>query len=258
MESNARSTTSEAYESEQRETRRRVFITGRDPGVVVLLDLGLFSTGVPNIVDTGNRAIYSATMLSKHVLAPSGLLATLCNLPGVSAAPQACRPETFTFPDILGAQHVKTTTTVVRNFTGFRGLMHEPAVIVPASGVRPFCNVTVSYTHAGHDDLVSVHVWLPLERGDWNERLMGGYVAAVTDGGHPAGSPPDEWALKSPGNLDWPLFVNFGYRSLHELAVVGKSVTKEFYGGEVARGVRRAGGRGWRSRRGIPGTLTGC
>ncbi|GKT55953.1 tannase and feruloyl esterase [Colletotrichum tofieldiae] len=257
MESNARSTTSEAYESEQRETRRRVFITGRDPGVVVLLDLGLFSTGVPNIVDTGNGAIYSATMLSKHVLAPSGLLATLCNLPGVSAAPQACRPETFTFPDILGAQHVKTTTTVVRNFTGFRGLMHEPAVIVPASGVRPFCNVTVSYTHAGHDDLVSVHVWLPLERGDWNERLMGvggggfvvgdvdgdypsaavheGYVAAVTDGGHPAGSPPDEWALKSPGNLDWPLFVNFGYRSLHELAVVGKSVTKEFYGGEVAR-----------------------
>ncbi|KAK2035469.1 tannase and feruloyl esterase [Colletotrichum zoysiae] len=45
-------------------------------------------------------------------------------------------------------------------------------------------------------------------------------------------SPADDWALKSPGNLDWPLLVNYGHRSLHELAVVGKSVTKEFYGGE--------------------------
>ncbi|KZL69571.1 tannase and feruloyl esterase [Colletotrichum incanum] len=62
-----------------------------------------------------------------------------------------------------------------------------------------------------------------------------GYVAAVTDGGHLASSPADEWALRSPGNLDWPLFVNFGYRSLHELAMVGKNVTKEFYGGEGAR-----------------------
>ncbi|KZL69572.1 hypothetical protein CI238_00694 [Colletotrichum incanum] len=59
-------------------------------------------------------------MLSKRILAPSGLLAILCNLADVSAASQACRPETFTFPDIFGAQHVKTTATVVRNFTGFR------------------------------------------------------------------------------------------------------------------------------------------
>ncbi|GKT43532.1 putative feruloyl esterase [Colletotrichum spaethianum] len=196
-------------------------------------------------------------MLSKHVLAPSGLLATLFHVAELSAASQACRPETFTFPDILGAQHVKTTATVVRDYKGFPGRLHEPAVIVPASGVRPFCNVTVSYTHAGHDDLVNLHVWLPLERGDWNERFMGvggggfvvgdvdgdypsaavheGYVAAVTDGGHLTDAPADEWALKSPGNLDWALFVNFGYRSLHELAVVGKSVTREFYGGEEAR-----------------------
>ncbi|KAK2064109.1 tannase-domain-containing protein [Colletotrichum caudatum] len=171
------------------------------------------------------------------------------------------RPGTFFFPAIPGTRHVGTTAVTVRNYTGFRGLMHDAAALVPAlSGVRPFYNVTVSYTHPGHDDVVSVHVWLPLEEvggeAAWNGRFLGlggggfvvgdvdgdapsaavheGYAAAVTDGGHGHDMflPADDWALKSPGNLDWPLLVNYGHRSLHELAVVGKSLTKEFYGGE--------------------------
>ncbi|KAK1975759.1 Tannase/feruloyl esterase, partial [Colletotrichum cereale] len=171
-----------------------------------------------------------------------------------AASPGACRPETFPFPAILGTRHVGTTAAAVRNYTGFPGFAHEATVVVPAaSGVRPFCNVTVSYTHPGHDDVVSVHVWLPLEEGQWNGRFLGlggggfvvgdvdgdgpaaavqeGYAAATTDGGHVAGEPPEKWALRGPGNLDWPLVVNFGHRSLHELAVVGKSATRAFYGG---------------------------
>ncbi|OHF04147.1 tannase and feruloyl esterase [Colletotrichum orchidophilum] len=201
-------------------------------------------------------------MVPKHVPAPPGLLfgTALLAMAGLATstadtASVKCQPGTFHLPDIPGVEHVRTTAAVVRNYTGFPNRQHEPALSAPAassSGIAPFCNVTVSYTHPGQGDLVNVHVWLPLETRDWNGRFMGlggggfvvgevdgdapsaavqeGYVAAATDGGHLAAQEPYVWALKSTGNLDWPLLVNFGYRSLHELAVVGKSVAREYYG----------------------------
>ncbi|KAF4879761.1 putative feruloyl esterase [Colletotrichum siamense] len=62
-----------------------------------------------------------------------------------------CHPSKFTFPPLPGAVHVRTTTAVVRNYTGHAGWMPDAAVSVPLSGVAPFCNVTVSYAHPGYD-----------------------------------------------------------------------------------------------------------
>ncbi|KAK1687299.1 Tannase/feruloyl esterase [Colletotrichum godetiae] len=170
------------------------------------------------------------------------LLALAALTPSTSASASTsakCDPSTFTFPSTLGLQHIKTTANEVHNYTGFPNRFSEASLS------------TTSASTTGHNDVVNVHVWLPLEKNAWNRRFMGlggggfvvgevdgdapsaaiqeGYVAAVTDGGHLASTPPDVWALRSPGNLDWPQLVNFGYRSLHELAVVGKAVLKEYY-----------------------------
>ncbi|KAK1708822.1 tannase and feruloyl esterase-domain-containing protein [Colletotrichum lupini] len=201
-------------------------------------------------------------MFSKPPNSPGLLGTTLLTLAALTSSTSAstspkCDPSTFTFPSIPGLQHIKTTAVQVHNYTSFPNRLSEASLATTsasATGIPPFCNVTVSYTHPGHDDLVNVHVWLPLEKSAWIERFMGlggggfvvgevdgdgpsaaiqeGYVAAVTDGGHLASLPPDVWALRSPGNIDWPLLVNFGYRSLHELAVVGKAVLRAYYDAE--------------------------
>ncbi|KAL0939892.1 tannase and feruloyl esterase [Colletotrichum truncatum] len=211
------------------------------------------------------------------------VVASLLGLAGVVGA-SPCDPATFSFPSsILGAEHVRTTAAVVRNYTGLGRFRPDPTVVIPPEGVNPFCNVTVSYTHPGHDDTVNVHVWLPLDKGEWNERFMGtggggfaagdvdgdypskavqaGYVAAATDAGHLVTEGVDSWSLKAPGNVNWPLLFNFAYRSLHELAVVGKHVTREYYGQEAKfsywRGCSTGGRQGLAVAQRYPGDFDG-
>ncbi|KAK1479553.1 tannase and feruloyl esterase [Colletotrichum cuscutae] len=230
-------------------------------------------------------------MFSKPPNSPGLLGTTLLTLAALTSSTSAstspkCDPSAFTFPSVPGLQHIKTTAVQVHNYTSFPNRLSEASLATTsasATGIPPFCNVTVSYTHPGHDDLVNVHVWLPLGRSAWNERFMGlggggfvvgevdgdgpsaaiqeGYVAAVTDGGHLASLPPDVWALRSPGNIDWPLLVNFGYRSLHELAVVGKAVLRAYYDAEERysyfKGCSTGGRQGLAVARWYPGDFDG-
>jgi hypothetical protein len=114
-----------------------------------------------------------------------------------------------------------------------------------------FCDVKVILTHPRANDSVLVEVWLPLD--GWNGRFQatggGGYAtgvfdialgpavasnysAASTDGGHSVNpfDPGAPWALKGNGQINWPLLTDFASRSLHDMAVVGKAVTANFYG----------------------------
>jgi Tannase and feruloyl esterase len=102
------------------------------------------------------------------------------------------------------------------------------------------------------NDAVGVDVWMPVD--GWNSRFQGvggggystgspnslapavaaGYSAGVTDGGHGGLSNlTGSFALGSDGKFNWPLIEDFAYVSLHDLAVVGKLVTRGYYGSDA-------------------------
>lgn len=110
-----------------------------------------------------------------------------------------------------------------------------------------------SYTHPGWNDRINVEIWLPLD--NWNGRFQGvggggyrtgsgppslvvpindGYSAAYTDGGHSIESAnaasPANWALLSPGNLNYPLLQDFAAVALADMALLGKAITESYYG----------------------------
>ncbi|QFU88504.1 tannase/feruloyl esterase family alpha/beta hydrolase [Amycolatopsis sp. YIM 10] len=109
------------------------------------------------------------------------------------------------------------------------------------------CLVTVTLTHDGGDH-VKVAVALP-ESG-WTGRLQAvggsayaagdfgaplaqavrdGYAGVTTDAGVSADPLNTSWALKPDGELNTTLLTNFATRSVHESAVIGKEVTRNFY-----------------------------
>lgn len=118
-----------------------------------------------------------------------------------------------------------------------------------------FCNVTITYTHPGQEDVINAEIWLPLK--GWNGRFLGtggggwvagrgamgaaslayavskGFSAVSTDAGHGSDAidvaDPSVWALKSPGNVNWPMLQNFAHVAYNDAALLGKAVTESFY-----------------------------
>ncbi|KAI9148413.1 putative feruloyl esterase b precursor protein [Paramyrothecium foliicola] len=164
----------------------------------------------------------------------------------------ACSPDSFSFPSLFGAELI--------SFSANSEVDYKVASLVPGSSAAGvvtanFCNVTVTYTHPGWNDTINVQVWLPL--ANWTGRLQalggGGYsasfgplylataaavgdVAIGTDAGHVQGNDvsqsPKTWALSSPGNVNLNLFRDWASRSLHDMAVIGKTVAETYYGSE--------------------------
>jgi hypothetical protein len=119
----------------------------------------------------------------------------------------------------------------------------------PIADVPDWCDITVTLTHPGADDRVAVKVGLPQDRSLWSGRFQAvggsayqagdfgaplvqgikdGYATASTDAGVKTGLDAS-WALTPDGTANQPLLTNFASRSVHDLAVVGKQVTKTFY-----------------------------
>ncbi|CEI60152.1 putative feruloyl esterase [Fusarium venenatum] len=111
------------------------------------------------------------------------------------------------------------------------------------------CEVNVTLSHEGENDVVHVQTWLPLE--GWNSRFIAvgggawaaglgapdlalpasqGYAVSSTDAGL-TGTPldPSPWALKPDRTVNIDLLANFASRSVHDMAVVGKAVAQSFY-----------------------------
>jgi feruloyl esterase len=108
------------------------------------------------------------------------------------------------------------------------------------------CRVTAIVTHPPAGDRVKVWIGLPLT--NWNGRFQGtggggflgghpnslrgpvaqGFSAGATDTGHEGGS--GRFALDSEGRQDWQGIIDNSYLGIHEMTVVGKALTKTFYG----------------------------
>ncbi|WWC93544.1 hypothetical protein V866_000379 [Kwoniella sp. B9012] len=117
-----------------------------------------------------------------------------------------------------------------------------------SSSSTSYCNVTLSYTHAGSSDTVNLVYAFPAP-DDYKSRFYvgggGGYslnsdatggldygaASGVTDGGYDAFNYSyDEKALLANGTVNWQAAHMFGYQALGEMTKIGKYITPNFYG----------------------------
>jgi tannase len=114
-----------------------------------------------------------------------------------------------------------------------------------------YCNLTLSYSHDGYDDITHIQYWFPAPEKFQKRYLStggGGYainsgtqsfpggvqygaVAGSTDGGFGSFSTQlDSVVLKANGSINWNAIHMFGYQAIGELTQIGKLTAKSFYG----------------------------
>ncbi|KAK1471703.1 tannase and feruloyl esterase [Colletotrichum abscissum] len=186
--------------------------------------------------------------------APLGALQPRLGASSTSIHPNPCAATTFSAPSLLGANFISLEASLVTNFSGpipAEWRFSQPAVEIHNAS---FCNITVSYTHPGHSDVVNVETWLPTE--DWNGRLQAvggggwragrmllsyttmagaiadGYATVTTDSGLGDAMGPDSWALISPGNSNLYALQDLGSQTLYDEAIIAKHLIENYYGRE--------------------------
>jgi feruloyl esterase len=127
-------------------------------------------------------------------------------------------------------------------------------------GAADWCKVTVEITKPPAPNVATVWIGLPLE--GWNGRFLGlggglfaaglphgltaatplGFAAGATDAGHSFDSSDSllatltraggdgSFALDANGRLDWNAVRNFAHLGIHDMTVIGKTLTTDFYG----------------------------
>ncbi|OOF99336.1 hypothetical protein ASPCADRAFT_137682 [Aspergillus carbonarius ITEM 5010] len=114
-----------------------------------------------------------------------------------------------------------------------------------------YCNVTLSYTRPGLDTPYLLEIWLPAPEDYQNRWLstggggfainsgtsslpggvMYGAAAGITDGGFGSFDTQfDAVFLEANGTTNYQALYSFGYLAHHELSVVGKAFSRNFYG----------------------------
>lgn len=165
-------------------------------------------------------------------MAVAGLFAAITLMRGAEVAPKPIFPDAAPVCPCESLAKVSIPNTAI-----------ESARIDPTNGS---CQVTAIVTHPPSGDRVTV--WIALPVTNWNGRFRGnggggflgghpntlrgpvalGYAAGATDTGHEGGS--GKFALDERGRLDWQAIRNNAHLGIHEMTVVGKALTKAFYG----------------------------
>ncbi|KAE8549596.1 hypothetical protein EYB25_008118 [Talaromyces marneffei] len=149
-------------------------------------------------------------------------------------------------PHVPGAKVLSITATERWNYS----VPATPPFLLSPVQNLDICDVTVFLTHSGAQNQATVKVWLPLQ--DWNGRFQAnggsayvtgefdltlgptvkdGYSAASTDAGLGFNfTSPGSWALNADGSVNFDALADFSYRSVHDMAIVGKELTRQFYG----------------------------
>ncbi|KAH8689242.1 tannase and feruloyl esterase-domain-containing protein [Phaeosphaeriaceae sp. PMI808] len=98
----------------------------------------------------------------------------------VSSIPASvCAASAIPYPTVFGAEILNLSANLVQNYS--EEVSDQYYFNNPSISVRniDYCNVTVTYTHPGQNDTISVETWLPMK--NWNGRLQavggGGWVA---------------------------------------------------------------------------------
>lgn len=149
-----------------------------------------------------------------------------------------CDAAGIAYPEVYGATVTSLVAASISNYYGLPG--------------NNICQVNVTITHPGTGDSVLTVVALPMN--GWNGIFQGtggggwlagytsslapiaqqGYSCAATDAGHTMAPNTTQtaagWSLISTGNINQYLLLNFAYRSLHDMNVIGKAITTSFYG----------------------------
>jgi hypothetical protein len=149
------------------------------------------------------------------------------------------------------AQLALPNTKITSAQTVAAGAFAPPASMAPWLAGDPsfykklpeFCRVIAEDKPTADSD-IKIEVWLPAS--GWNGKFRGqgnggfageidyrslglavlqGYASAATDTGHAAEGTNAAWALGHPEKI-----IDFAYRAIHEMTVVGKATVKAFYG----------------------------
>lgn len=172
---------------------------------------------------------------------------------GGSARPAACADLHITAPD--GARLVSTTAHIepggTLTYPAQPGSTTPPP---PVTDVPAYCDVDVTLTHGDAGDRELIEIWLPTTgwtgrfealggsgyfAGDFGpdqaNAIKAGYAVGTTDAGAtPTTGYTADWALTPSGEVNTTVLTNFAERGPHELAVVGKAVTRAYYGKPAA------------------------
>ena len=170
------------------------------------------------------------------------LAATGPLVPRAQAAPQSCEQL---------AQLALPDTKITSAQTVAAGAFAPPANTTPwlagdpnfYKRLPPFCRVTAVAKPTPDSD-IKIEVWMP--SSEWNGKFRGqgnggfageidyrvlalavaqGYASAATDTGHAANGTDASWAPGRPEKI-----IDFAYRAIHQMTVVGKATVKAFYG----------------------------
>ncbi|KAK0736667.1 Tannase/feruloyl esterase [Apiosordaria backusii] len=174
-----------------------------------------------------------------------------------------CNPSAFSSLLLpISTSLLSLTTTPVYNFSASVPAVYRLTAPAISYTNLSFCNVTLSYTHPGQNDEITIEAWLPTSSPNatanstapWNSRLLAvggggwragrfdfsyegmkgaigeGYATITTDAGLGFSQTSREWALLSEGNVNLYHLQNLGSVSLGDMGVIGKEITRVFYG----------------------------
>jgi feruloyl esterase len=160
-------------------------------------------------------------------------LAVVLGMFGAQAAAVTCE-------NLISLQLHDTTMTAAQSIPAGTYIAPDGEVF---TDMPTFCRITATLTPTG-DSNIGIEIWMPASI--WNGKFQGvgnggfagsinytdlasnvqlGYATVSTDTGHTGASNDASFALGHPQKI-----IDFGYRAVHLMTVIGKQIAVTFYG----------------------------